>query len=152
MSLIESTTRMSKDKYYLGIAQKVSMRSTCLKRKYGCVIVNNDEVISTGYNGNPRCMPNCCDKGVCLRIHKPHNSGDYSDCFSVHSEQNAMLSAARKDMIGGTLYLVGYEKINGTWIRLDNARPCPICSRMIVNAGIDKVVNHLGEVNFKELI
>ena len=95
--------RISKDKYYLGIARAVSKRSTCLKRHYGCVIVKNGEVISTGYNGNPRGQENCCDRGTCNRLMKPHNSGDYSDCYSVHAEQNAMLSAARKDMIGSTL-------------------------------------------------
>lgn len=99
--------RISKDNYYVGIARAVSERSTCLKRHYGCVIVNNDEIIATGYNGNPRGLMNCCDFGYCNRLNKPHNSGDYSDCHSVHAEQNAMLSAARRDMIGATMYLYG---------------------------------------------
>ncbi len=129
------TFRPSKDKYYLGIAKAVCKRSTCLKRKYGCVIVNNDEIIATGYNGNPRNMTNCCDIGKCLRLDKPHNSGDYSDCHSVHAEQNAMLSASRREMIGATMYLYGEE--NGVEI---DARPCPICGRMIANSGIVKIV------------
>lgn len=129
-------TRPTKDNYYLGIAKAVSKRSTCLKRQYGAVIVNNDEIIATGYNGNPRGGKNCIDYGFCSRMNEPHNSGDYSDCYSVHAEQNAMLSAARKDMIGATLYLYGEE--NGKKI---DATPCPICQRMIINAGIKNVVS-----------
>ena len=132
--------RISKDEYYLGIARAVSKRSTCLKRHYGCVIVKNGEVISTGYNGNPRGRENCCDRGTCNRLMKPHNSGDYSDCYSVHAEQNAMLSAARKDMIGSTLYLVCEECIDDQCIDIPYCEPCPICKRMISNAGIDRVV------------
>ena len=143
-------SRMSKDDYYMGIAEAVSKRSTCLKRRYGCVIVNNDEIIATGYNGNPRGLENCCDKGVCNRLDKPSNTGDYSDCYSVHAEQNAMLSAARRDMIGATMYLYGEEFLNervswdclteNKWVRINNPEPCPICSRMIKNAGIDSVI------------
>lgn len=132
--------RISKDEYYLGIARAVSKRSTCLKRHYGCVIVKNGEVISTGYNGNPRGRENCCDRGTCNRMMKPHNSGDYSDCYSVHAEQNAMLSAARKDMIGSTLYLVCEECIDDKYIDVPYCEPCPICKRMICNAGISRVV------------
>lgn len=132
--------RISKDEYYLGIARAVSKRSTCLKRHYGCVIVKNGEVISTGYNGNPRGRENCCDRGICNRLMKPHNSGDYSDCYSVHAEQNAMLSAARKDMIGSTLYLVCEECIDDQCIDIPYCEPCPICKRMISNAGINRVV------------
>ena len=128
--------RPTKDEYYLGIAKAVSKRSTCLKRQYGAVIVNNDEIIATGYNGNPRGLTNCIDLGYCNRMDKPHNSGDYSDCHSVHAEQNAMLSAARRDMIGATLYLYGEE--NGKDII---AEPCPICKRMIANAGIAHIVS-----------
>ena len=143
--------RISKDEYYLQIAKTVSKRSTCLKRHYGAVIVNNDEIIATGYNGNPRGLQNCCDRGTCNRLDKPHNSGDYSDCFSVHAEQNAMLSAARKDMIGATLYLAGEQEtgseycggvIFGSWLEeiKSGVTPCPICQRMILNSGIKEVV------------
>ena len=129
--------RKSKIQYYLDIAKAVSERSTCLRRKYGCVIVKNNEIIATGYNGAPRGVDNCCDLGYCLRKNKPHNSGDYSDCCSVHAEQNAMLSASRKDMIGSDMYLYGEE--NG--VELDFPNPCPICQRMIINAGIDKIIS-----------
>lgn len=131
---------MPKDDYYMGIAEAVSKRSTCLKRRYGCVIVNNDEIIATGYNGNPRGLENCCDKGICNRLDKPSNTGDYSDCYSVHAEQNAMLSAARRDMIGAIMYLYGEANVEGDWIRILYPKPCPICERMIKNAGIDSVI------------
>lgn len=139
--------RISKRKYYLNIARAVSKRSSCLKRRYGCIIVKNDEIIATGYNGSPRGVENCCDKEKCPRLSKPHNSGDYSDCPSVHAEQNAMLSASRKDMIGATMYLAG-DEINSSdppnsypcWIQLVKCEPCPICARMILNAGISEVV------------
>lgn len=138
--------RISKDEYYLGIALAVSKRSTCLKRHYGCVIVKNDEIIATGYNGSSRGEVNCCDTGSCKRINKPHNSGDYSDCHSVHAEQNAMLSASRNEMIGATMYLAGEDMTESNWNNDDNteivdAIPCPICERMIKNAGIISVKN-----------
>lgn len=138
--------RISKDEYYLGIALSVSRRSTCLKRHYGCVIVKNDEIIATGYNGSPRGEANCCDIGICQRMNKPHNSGDYSDCHSVHAEQNAMLSASRKEMIGATMYLAGEDMTESNLDNNDNteivdAIPCPICERMIKNAGIIFVKN-----------
>lgn len=138
--------RISKDEYYLGIALAVSRRSTCLKRHYGCVIVKNDEIIATGYNGSPRGEENCCDLGKCKRLNVPHNSGDYSDCHSVHAEQNAMLSASRKEMIGATMYIAGEDMTESNWDNDDNteivdATPCPICERMIKNAGIISVKN-----------
>ena len=129
--------RPSKEEYYLGIALAVSKRSTCLKRHYGCVIVKDDVIIATGYNGSPRGCENCCDVGVCKRLDKPHNSGDYSDCHSVHAEQNAMLSASWSKMIGAELYLAG-EEADGSEIY--DVEPCPICSKMIMNSGISRIV------------
>lgn len=146
--------RKNKNKYYLDIAKEVASRSTCLKRKYGCVLVNNDEIIATGYNGSPRGEINCCDiYKECPRKDVPHNSGDYSDCPSVHAEQNAMLSASRKEMMNATMYLYCeeyYEDDFDTdeqevhiedWYEIDNPEPCPICMKMIKNAGITKIVN-----------
>ena len=95
-----NSKRIGKDEYYLGIAKAVSKRSTCLRRRYGCVIVKNDEIIATGYNGSPRGETNCCESGKCYREGMSHNHGDYSECCSVHAEQNAMLSASREEMIG----------------------------------------------------
>lgn len=128
--------RISKDEYYLNIAMAVSKRSNCLKRQYGVVIVKNDEIISTGYNGAPRGDVNCCDKyEVCPRANVPHNT-QYDGCHSVHAEQNALLSARRSEMIGASLYITGTE--NETLI--GRAEPCPICDRMIRNAGIKHVI------------
>ena len=133
--------RLSKDDYYLEIAKAVSRRSTCLRRQYGAVIVKEDEIVSTGYNGAPRGMGNCCDSGVCNREGHEHNDGDYRSCHSVHAEMNAIISASRQEMIGSTLYLDGEE--DGVAI---DARPCPICHRLIRNAGITVVVGGQAEV------
>ena len=142
--------RISKDAYYIEIAQAVSQRNTCLKRRYGAVIVKNDEIIATGYNGSVRGEPNCCDIGSCKRLDKPSNSGDYSDCHSVHAEQNAIISASRSEMLGSTMYLYGEwarmalghggEITHIIWEPLEAPEPCPICRRMIANAGIIRVV------------
>ena len=127
--------RKTKDEYYLDIARVVSSRSTCLKRQYGSVIVKDDRIISTGYNGSPRGYINCCDLGECKRMHIPHNT-DYSTCNAVHSEMNAIIHANYSDMQNATLYLCGFE--NGKSI--DDPDCCKLCKRMIINSGIKKVV------------
>lgn len=133
--------RPTKDEYYLKIAAVTSERSTCLKRRYGCVIVKNDEIIATGYNGAPRNQPNCCDiYEQCPRLHVPSNSGDYRGCPAVHAEQNALLSAGRDQLLGATLYLAGFENKNGCWEPI-LAEPCPICQVLIANAGIANIIN-----------
>lgn len=130
--------RTSKEDYYLGIADSVLSRSTCLRRKYGAIIVKADEILSTGYNGAPRGRTNCCDLGYCTREHLNIPSGErYELCRSVHAEQNAIISCSRRDMIGSTLYLVGRDaKTN----ELITAAPCSLCRRFILNAGIEKIV------------
>lgn len=135
-----SDIRMKKDDYYLEIAKTVAKRSTCLRRNYGAVIVKDDRIISTGYNGAPRGDENCCDRGTCPRIEKQvaHNSGDYSDCCSVHAEQNAIIHGTFSDMQGATLYLAGFE--HGSDVPI-SASPCPICARMIRNAGIKIIIS-----------
>lgn len=140
--------RINKDEYYLDIALAVSKRSTCLKRRYGCVIVNNDEIISTGYNGSPRGMINCCDIEICKRLNAPRNSGKYDDCHSVHAEQNALLSASRRDMINGIMYLTCEYFQDGKWIEeiSEEVKPCPICRRMIANSGIKSIITRKGEI------
>lgn len=131
-----SQERMPKTLYYLSIAKTVSKRSTCLRRQYGAIIVKNDEIIATGYNGSARGEPNCCDEGVCWReAHNIPHGEQYEKCVAVHAEQNAIISAARRDMIGATMYLYGQE--NGKAI---SATPCEICAKMIKNAGIENVV------------
>lgn len=133
--------RINKDEYYLNIAIAVSKRSTCLRRHYGAVIVNNNEIIATGYNGSARGCDNCCDiHDKCPRENEPHNSGNYADCPAVHAEQNALISAARKDVLGATLYLAGEELIDGKLYNIKDCYPCPICERMIKNSGIEKVI------------
>lgn len=128
--------RKNKHDYYLDIAREVAARSTCLRRQYGAVIVKNDELLATGYNGSPRGEANCCDVGKCWReAHDIPHGERYEACVSVHAEMNAIISASRKDMIGSTLYLVGLE--NGEEI---DAKPCDICRRLICNAGIEEVV------------
>jgi len=130
--------RTSKDDYYLGIADSVLNRSTCLRRKYGAIIVKADEIISTGYNGAPRGRKNCSDLGFCTREHLNIPSGErYELCRSVHAEQNAIISCSRRDMLGSKIYLVGRDaKTN----ELINAAPCTLCRRFILNAGIEQVI------------
>ena len=145
--------RISKINYYLGIAEAVSKRSTCLRRQYGAVIVRNDEIIATGYNGSPRNAENCCDVGKCWREENniPHGT-QYEACVAVHAEQNAIISASRKEMIGSTLYLVGFE--NGKRIPEKDVSPCKICERMILNSGIEKVITGetIADSDSKELV
>lgn len=136
--------RIKKDDYYLNIAESVIQRSTCLRRQYGAIIVNNDEVISTGYNGAPRGERNCCDCGFCQREALGIPKGErYELCVAVHAEQNAIISAARKDMIGGTIYIVGLECSDGSYA---NPAPCKICRRFIKNAGITRCVGRVNGV------
>ena len=133
--------RIGKDQYYLNIAKEVARRGTCLRRNYGAVIVKNDEIISTGYTGAPRGFDNCCDLGVCKREELKIPSGErYELCRSVHAEANAIISASRKDMIGSTLYLVGLDAKTGEIVSGTQADCCKMCIRMVINAGIEKVV------------
>jgi Deoxycytidylate deaminase len=130
-------TRISKEAYYLGVASAVAKRSTCLRRQYGAIIVQNDEIVSTGYNGASRGEPNCCDLAYCYREKNNIAHGEqYEKCVAVHAEQNAIISASRREMIGAVLYLVGYS---GS-VELKDAAPCLICRRMIANTGIKKVI------------
>ena len=131
--------RKDKDNYYLDIADTVLIRSTCRRRIYGAIIVLNDEIIATGYNGAPRGRKNCLDRGVCMRDELNIPSGErYELCRSVHAEANAIISAARRDMIGATLYLTGKDARTGEL--LDDSIPCGMCKRLIINAGIVKTV------------
>ena len=131
--------RISKENYYLNIAETVLDRATCLRRVYGAIIVKNDEIISTGYNGAPRGRQNCVDMGFCTREAMKIPSGErYELCRSVHAEANAIISAARRDTLGSTLYLVGRDAQTGQL--LPNATSCSMCRRLVINAGIEKVV------------
>jgi dCMP deaminase len=131
--------RVNKDVYYLQICSEVATRSTCLRRKYGAIIVNNDEIIATGYNGAPRGRKNCCDMGYCTREKLNIPRGErYELCRSVHAEANAIVSASRKDMLGATLYLIGLECATGEVT--EATIPCEMCKRFIINAGIERVI------------
>jgi len=140
--------RNSKENYYLNIADSVLTRSTCLRRKYGAIIVRDDEIISTGYNGAPRGRQNCSDLQYCYRDEIGVRSGErYELCRSVHAEANAIISASRRDMIGTTLYLVGRNAKTGEL--LSDTTPCSMCRRLIINAGIVKVVERIGEDEYE---
>ena len=127
--------RISKENYYLDIAETVLERATCLRRVYGAIIVKNDEIISTGYNGAPRGRKNCVDLGFCTREELQVPRGErYELCRSVHAEANAIISASRRDMLGATLYLAGCDMKTGALI--ENPQSCATCKRLIINAGI----------------
>jgi dCMP deaminase len=131
--------RRDKVNYYLDIAETVLERGTCLRRNFGAVIVKNDQIIATGYAGAPRGRKNCSDLGVCTREKLAIPRGErYEMCRSVHAEQNAIISARREDMLGSTLYLVGKEVKTGDYV--ENASPCALCRRFIINAGIETVI------------
>lgn len=131
---------MTKTDYYLGIARAVSKKSTCLKKQYGAIIVNNDEVIATGYNDTCRKEAHCA---VCT---KPSGNGDmeeYMVCPAVHAEMNCIISASRKEMLGADIYLIGFDVVSGEEV---DAYPCEICLRLIKNAGINRVINRTGTI------
>ena len=131
--------RISKENYYLDIAATVLERSTCLRRCYGAIIVKNDEIISTGYNGAPRGRKNCADLGYCTREAMNIPSGErYELCRSVHAEANCIISAARRDTLGATLYMVCKNPRTGELI--PHSTSCSMCRRLIINAGIEKVI------------
>ena len=131
--------RRSKENYYLDIAEAALERSTCLRRQFGAIIVRDDEIVATGYNGAPRGRHNCSDLGRCTRRELNIPAGErYELCRSVHAEANAIISAQRRDMVGATIYLVGRDARSGEL--LHDATSCPMCRRMIINAGINEVV------------
>ena len=140
--------RISKENYYLDIAETVLERATCLRRIYGAIIVKNDEIISTGYNGAPRSRANCVDMGYCSREAMQVPRGErYELCRSVHAEANAIISASRRDMVGGTIYLVGRDARTGEL--LSDATSCLMCRRMVINAGLEKVVIRRTDTEFE---
>ena len=130
--------RVSKENYYLDIAQTVAERATCLRRKFGAIIVKNDVIVSTGYNGAPRGRKNCSDLGFCYREQMQIPRGErYELCRSVHAEQNAIIAAPREQMLGATLYMA-CTLPDGTLQSGTNS--CMMCKRTILNAGIATVV------------
>ena len=142
--------RRDKINYYLDIAETVIKRGTCLRRNYGAIIVKNDEIISTGYTGAPRGRKNCTDLGYCIREKKQIPRGqNYEICRSVHAEANAIISAKRSDMLEATMYLVGKEAKTDEYVL--NANSCTMCKRLIINAGISRVIVRIDEYEYKSI-
>ena len=142
--------RIDKENYYLDIAETVLERGTCIRRNYGAIIVKNDQIVSTGYVGAPRGRKNCIDLGTCIRsqLNIPRGTR-YELCRSVHAEANAIIHAPREQMIDATMYLVGKEYETGEYI--ENANSCAMCKRMIINAGIKRVVIRNSKTKFTAL-
>lgn len=135
--------RISKADMYLNCAENFAYRSTCLKRKYGAVIVKDDVVISTGYNGSPRGYENCCDIGECPRMKRNMHQGEgYGMCRAIHAEANALLNCSREQTIGADLYLAG---VNPGSHSVHRAKPCPLCARQIIQSGIKNVILRIGD-------
>ena len=131
--------RISKENYYLDIAETVAERSTCLRKKFGAIIVKNDSIISTGYNGAPRGRKNCDELGVCMRDKLGIPRGErYELCRSVHAEANAIIAAPRDQMLGSTLYMACHDAKTDTLF--PGTSSCMMCKRQIINAGISKVI------------
>jgi dCMP deaminase len=140
--------RIDKINYYLDIAETIAERATCIRRNFGAVIVKNDEIISTGYNGAPRGRVNCSDIGKCIREEKNIPRGTcYELCRSVHAEANAIISSARRDMIGSTLYLVCKDYKTKELVPGTNS--CSMCKRLVINSGIEKIIVRDDKENYR---
>lgn len=132
-------TRLSKIMYYLNIADAVSRRSTCLKCRVGAVVVIDDRIVATGYNGAPRGQENCFDKGECARVNLGYGHGEgYHVCPAVHAEANAIINSSRFEMMHATMYLYSYDLMQNCV--LQEIGCCRNCRRMIINAGIEQVI------------
>lgn len=120
--------RPSWDEYFATLARQVSTRTTCLRRAVGAVIVKENRILATGYNGVPRGMEHCCDAG-CLREQLGVPSGQRQEiCRGLHAEQNAIIQAARYgiDISGSKIYVT--------------TQPCITCAKMCINAGIEEII------------
>ncbi len=139
--------RVSKINYYLDIAETVSERSTCLRKRYGAIIVKNDVIVSTGYNGAPRGRKNCSDIGSCMRDTLNIPRGErYELCRSIHAEANAIIAAAREQMIGADLYMACTDPADGSIV--PNTCSCMMCKRQVINAGIARVIVREDKENY----
>jgi dCMP deaminase len=135
--------RPSKDDYYLNIAKQVADRCTCFRNKGGAIIVRDDQIVSTGYIGAPRKTKDCFERGFCLRdkMNVPHGQR-YELCRSVHAEMNAIINAARAgvSLLGGDVYIFCYDR---------DGFPCFMCKKMMVNAGLSRVICSTKDGNYK---
>ena len=134
-----SGKRVSKENYYLDIAETVAERATCMRRHFGAIIVKDDEIVSTGYNGAPRGRQNCTDINFCIRDELKIPRGErYEMCRSVHAEANAIIAAPRDRMLGATLYMTCVNPKDGSLY--PGTSSCMMCKRQIINAEIETVV------------
>ena len=146
--ILTKNGRPSKIDYYLAMAEVASTRGTCLRRRFGAVIVKDDRIVSTGYVGAPAGRKNCCDIGYCFRQENNIPSGTmYEKCRSFHAEMNAVLNASKEEMKDSTIYLVGVEP-DGKYTKADC---CAMCKRAIINSGIKKVIARQSATEFKEI-
>lgn len=138
------------DEYYLNIALAVAQRATCIRRRYGAIVVKNFRIISSGYCGAPRNVVNCSDHGNCVREQRGAKTGEhYEWCVSVHGEANAIINAAPDELKGATIYIMGFDANTGEQVC---SEPCLMCRRMIINACIEKVVYmDQGQIIIKEV-
>ena len=141
-------SRVSKHNYYLDIAQTVAERCTCLRKKFGAIIVKDDVIVSTGYNGAPRGRQNCSDLNFCMRDKLNIPRGErYELCRSVHAEANAIISAARERMLGATLYMACIDPKDNSLV--SGTSSCMMCKRLVINAGISTVIIRDTEEDFR---
>ncbi len=141
-------SRVSKHNYYLDIAQTVAERCTCLRKKFGAIIVKDDVIVSTGYNGAPRGRQNCSDLNFCMRDKLNIPRGErYELCRSVHAEANAIIAAARERMLGATLYMVCIDAKENVLVPATSS--CMMCKRLVINAGISTVIIRDTEDEFR---
>ena len=142
--------RVSKTNYYLDIAQTVAERSTCLRKMYGAIIVKDDSIISTGYNGAPRGRKNCNEIAFCIRDKLQIPRGErYEMCRSIHAEANAIIAAPRDRMLGATLYMTCMDAKTGALS--PGTCSCMMCKRQIINAGIEKVIIRDTKDEYREI-
>ena len=142
--------RVSKINYYLDIAQTVAERSTCMRRMFGAIIVKDDSIISTGYNGAPRGRKNCNEIAFCIRDKLQIPRGErYEMCRSIHAEANAIIAAPRDQMLGSTLYMVCVDAKTGELS--PGTCSCMMCKRQVINAGIEKVVIRDTKTEYREI-
>ena len=139
----EVEARPGWDAYFIDIARAVAARATCLRRKYGAVITKNNTIVSTGYNGAARGVKDCLQAGHCTRriLKIPHGER-YELCHSVHAEANAIIRASIEELTGATIYITGTDAEAGGECL---SEPCMMCKRMILNAGIARVVYSGGD-------
>jgi len=141
-------SRVSKHNYYLDIAQTVAERCTCLRKKFGAIIVKDDVIVSTGYNGAPRGRQNCNDLNFCMRDKLNIPRGErYELCRSVHAEANAIIAAARERMLGATLYMACIDPKDNSLV--SGTSSCMMSKRLVINAGISTVIIRDTEEDFR---